>query len=141
MYERLYQPLTEMILQDIEKDHPEPLRQLQDLCIKLLQDLESNIQKRQAITIFMIKCNYSGNMTAYKEKHRVKKEESLKLFSSYFIKARKKGMLSPDADPLMLTLSIRCYIKGIIVEYLDDPDHFKIGLWAPKLIEQFFKRL
>ncbi len=42
LHERLHRPFVDMILEDLEKDHPEPLVQLRDLCIKILLDLEQN---------------------------------------------------------------------------------------------------
>lgn len=141
LHERLYQPLAEIILQDLsDKSTINPLHQLENLCIKLLLDLENNEKKRQATEMFMIKCNYTGNLAQYREPHLARKEESLKLFVKYFEKAKKANKLPETADPNLLTLSIRCYMKGIIVEYLNNPENFSLTENAEKLIKQFFKQ-
>ena len=75
LYERLHQPCVDMILQDISKEHPEPLIQLQDICIKLLLGLENDPQKRQVQTLFLIKSDYSGELKVYKKKHAEKKNK------------------------------------------------------------------
>ena len=72
LYERLHQPCVDMILQDISKEHPEPLIQLQDICIKFLLGLENDPQKRQVQTLFLIKSDYSGELKVYNKTRRKK---------------------------------------------------------------------
>lgn len=141
LHDRLYQPVTELILQDLEKDHPQPLRQMEELCIQLLLELEHNPQKRQALNLFLIKCNYSGELESYQERHEAQKDENFKLFSRYFEKAKRKHVLAANADPETLTLALSCYMKGILLEYLNNPAGFHIGDRAPKLIALFFAGL
>lgn len=138
LHDRLYQPVTEMILQDLEQDHPRPLQQMQDLCINLLQELDHNEQKRQALSLFLVNCNYTGELAAYRQQHEDRKNETLALFSRYFEQAKKKGSIAESADSEILTLGLSCYMKGIVVEYLNDPASFNIGDRAPKLIKLFF---
>lgn len=138
LHERLHRPLVDMIMADVEKDHPEPLEQLKTLCINLLQELEHDVPKRQALALFLIKCDYSGELAPYRKKHNEKKAESLKLSRRYFEKARKMGKLPAGADPELLTIALNCYMKGILFEYLDNPDGFDITRKAPALIDLFF---
>lgn len=138
LHQRLQTPLVEMIMQDIEKDHPNPLLQLHDLCVNLLIDIEKTPEKKQALTLFLIKCDYSCALAPYKEKHRRRKQENLALFQQYFDRAIEKGKLPSDADPALLTLSITCYMKGIIYEYLDNPDSFSLEERARPLMTLFF---
>ena len=42
LHERLHRPFVDMILEDLEKDHPEPMVQLRNLCIQIMLDLEKN---------------------------------------------------------------------------------------------------
>lgn len=141
LHERLHRPLIEMILEDLEKDHPEPLTQLRDLCLQLLLDIEKDEQKRQALSLFMMKCDYSGDLAPYKDKHREKKAESMRLFKRYIEKAKKAGKLYTKTDPELLTQCISCFMKGILFEYLDIPEGFDIENKAPKLINLFFSNL
>ena len=141
LHEQLHRPLLDMIMQDLEKNHPEPLTQLKDLCVKLLLDLEENEQKRRSLCLFIMKCDYADELAPYKEKHRAKKQENMKLFCKYFEKAKKQGKLPHHADPSLLTLSLNCYLKGIIFEYFDNPDGFDMRKQAPVLMEVFFNPL
>ncbi len=140
LQEQLYQPVTEMILQDLQTDHPEPLMQLQDTCIQLLLDIEADQAKRHGLKLFLATWNYAEELLDHLEKHRAKKDESLNLFSQYFERAQEKGFIHSQADPKTLTLSLRCYMKGIISEHLDDPDNFSMQQQAPTLIHLFFSQ-
>ncbi|MGD9649158.1 MAG: TetR family transcriptional regulator [Dongiaceae bacterium] len=141
LHERLHRPLLEMILADVQKDHPEPLIQLRDLCVKLLTDLAKDKQKRQALNLFLVKCDYAGELAKYKKKHHAKKAEKQKAFQGYFEKAKAAGKLPAEADPELLTQAISCYMKGIVFEYLDSPGSFEMPKKAPKLVDLFFHNL
>lgn len=141
LHEALHRPLIELILNDLEKDHPNPLQQLEDLCVQLFLDLDKDEQKKQALKLFLIKSDYSGDMEQFKQKHDEKKKEKLKAFCRYFEKAQKKGKLPSNADPMLLTLAIGSYMRGIVHEYMDNPARFNMKKDAPQLMRIFFKGL
>ncbi|MCE7886632.1 MAG: TetR family transcriptional regulator [Alphaproteobacteria bacterium PRO2] len=141
LHDRLHRPFIDMILDDLKKDHPEPVIQLRDLCTKILLDLEQDEQKRQALFLFLIKCDYSGDLAIYKDEHREKKAESMRLFKHYFEKAKRAGKLPPKANPELLAESTSCFMKGILFEYLDNQKEFNIKDKVPKLIGLFFKNI
>ena len=138
LHKQLYQPLSGMILNDMEVDHPDPLQQIKELSIALLIDVARNEPKRQAIMLFLMKANYTGELEKYRVLHRERKHDNVDLFSRYFEKARSKGILPPDASPDTLALAVRCFMKGIVFEYLNDPEIFDMELQAPRLMETFF---
>lgn len=141
LHERLHRPFVSMVLEDLERDHPEPLEQLRDLYITLLLDLEKNEQKKQALILFMLKNNYVGELAKYREEHRRKKAENMQLFQRYFEKAKKVGKLPPGTDPALLTQAMSCFMKGILFEYLDNPEDFDLKNKAPKLVRLFFRNI
>ncbi len=141
LHQKLHQPLADLILQDIKKDHPQPLEQIRDLCINMLVELDENVQKRKILTLFLIRCNYTDELAPLKEQHDAEKAKKLQLLSLYFERARRLGILPEDSDPATLTLAISCYMKGIVIEYLTNPESFAITEKAPVLISLFFKGL
>ncbi|MBL4804622.1 MAG: TetR family transcriptional regulator [Alphaproteobacteria bacterium] len=141
LHERMHRPIVEMLIEDIEKDHPEPIQQLRDMCVRLLMNIEEDAMKRQAMMLFIIKTNYSGDMAIYKENYLAKKEEGKKLFRRYFEKAQKAGKLSKDSNPELLTEAISCYMKGVLHEYLINPEGFNMKKKAPQLIELFLNNI
>jgi len=141
IHERLYQPLMDLILEDVENDHPDPLGQLQEICANLLIEIGHNQQKRQALHLFLVRCDFSGELAPYKEKNAAKKAQSRKLFQRFFQGAMEKGHLRTDRDTETLALAISCFMKGIIMEYLNEPGAFDISTQAPRLIATFFEGL
>lgn len=141
LHEQLHSSVMEMLLQDIEKAQASPLKQLEDHCINLLLDIEKDIQKKRALTLFLLKCDYSGELQSFRERHRAKKAEHIKVFSCFFEKAKKEGKCLQHEDSQILALSVSCYMKGIIVEYLNNPDLFDIKKRAPELIGLLFQSL
>ena len=138
LYDQLYTPFSEMILKDLEQDHPQPLEQLAALCTNLFRDLPVNRHKKEVLTIFFLKCDYSGEMEAIRQHQNERKQKSIELFYEYFKRAQAKGHLPPDADPHVLTLSLLGYITGLVYEYLRNPDVFDLERNADPLIRNFF---
>lgn len=141
LYQSLHTPFISRILEGLEVEHPNPVGQLQQLCTELLLEVDDNEFRRKALTLFLLKCDYGGELECYKEKHIQAKLEKKAAFSIYFNKATEAGHLPADTDPDVLTLSVICYLRGILMEYLEAPDTFNMKENVPKLIHSFFKNL
>ena len=140
LHDQMFMPVTAMILEDLKEETDDPLLQLQNLCVRMILDLEDNCKQRQALSIFIMGNNYVGEMAQYKEKHYGMKTQSIELFRSYFEKAQKKNALPEGACPELLTYSVRFFMKGIIVEYLNGPCSCPLSDFIPRLMAQFFKQ-
>lgn len=138
LHEQLHQSCIEMILEDLEKDHPYPLQQLEELCVSLLLELHRTPQKARTIKIFLLKCDYSGCMEQFLTRQNLRKTEHKVLFSRYFDRAIQEGFLHKDTDSTILTLSLFCYLTGIVYEYLRNPGLFDMETEAPRLMRQLF---
>ena len=138
MHEQVYNSLLETIFSDLQNDHPHPVKQLEELCVALLLDLDTNQSKKKIISIIFLRCDYSGDMQYFLNKQNEQKAVSAELFSRYFHKAISKGFLDKKSDPKIMTLALFCYITGIVFEYLRNPNLFDMNKQARKLINQFF---
>ncbi|QJR81172.1 TetR family transcriptional regulator [Alteromonas pelagimontana] len=141
LHERLHSPFIQRILEGLEAEHPNPIGQLQELCTNILLELDQDEQVKKALTLFLLKCDYTGDFEQCKANYNQKKLEKLEAFSRYFDLAIKKGTLPEDADPKLFTLAMNCYMRGIVVEYLDNPREFDITTEAPRLMNFFFSGL
>lgn len=141
MHEQLHQSVMEMILQDLEKDHPLPMQQLEELCVTLLLDLQRNPEKARILMIFLLKCDYSGEMAPFLDQQNRNKAKSRELLSRYFDRAKAKGYLQQGTDSAVLTMSLFCYLTGILHEYFRNPEMFDMQTQAPRLIRQLFTGL
>lgn len=139
--EDLHAELAEDISKDFSQPHPQPMAQLQELCIRLLQDLEGDARVQQILALFLSSHNYEGDMAPYRDKHVARRLEKVDLFRQYFVRAKDGGTLPKNADPDLLALSVVCYMKGIVTEFMQSPDHFSLDKQAPQLVRLFFKGL
>lgn len=141
LQDNLHETFISIILGDLEKDHPQPLQQLEELCVSLLLDLEANPIKRDTLRIFWLKCDYSGDIAPCLEQQNERKSAHKDLFARYFDRAIEKGYLKPDTDSSLLTLAVSSYLTGIVYEYLRNPQLFDMQRDAHRLMHQLFTGL
>lgn len=141
LYDKLYTPFAERVLEDLEHDHPQPLTQLEQLCTRISIDLAADTQKHLILTIFFLRCDYSGEMEEIRRCQLERKGKSVQMFSEYFKRARAKGHLNADADPHVLTLALVSYLTGLTYEHLRNPEVFDLARYAPQMFAHFFAGL
>lgn len=137
LHEQLHEPFLKRILNDLEVDSPQPLMQLKQLLVEILMDLENNPTKTRILRLFY-QCDYSGDLAQFKQKHQDNIARNLKLMASYFERAKKKGLLSQTANCEILTLTLHCFLKGVLYEYLNGSTLIQIGEQTEQLIKQLF---
>ncbi|WP_137165477.1 TetR family transcriptional regulator [Salinimonas lutimaris] len=138
LHTELHTPFIQRILEGLEVEHPNPVSQLQDICTNLILELDQDEQLCKAIRLFMFKCDYSGDLAQCKERHNLQKLEKLKVFAAYFEKARYQKMISVNAKPKILALSVNCFIRGVVTEYLESPQEFNLQDDLPLMMQLFF---
>lgn len=126
------------ILDDLDRDHPAPLDQLRRLCVGLLKDLDQDQRKRDILRILLLRCDYSGEMEVQLQQQSRDQSKNSRLFASYFKRAIDKGHLARSVDPDVVSLSLICYLSGIIYEYFRCPAAIDLNANAEKLVAQFF---
>lgn len=141
LHDRLHTPFIQRILEGLEVEHPDPVGQLQEICTQILVELHGDLQKQKVLTLFLLKCDYSGEMGSSKDAFNEKKRRTSAAFTAYFERAQQAGKLPANASPQLLTRALNCYFRGIVVEFLDDPARFAIDEEAPLLMEMFFTPL
>lgn len=141
LHATLHQPFMEMIIQDLETDHPEPLKQLEELCVHVLAELSENETKQKLLSVFILKCEYSGDMEVVLQKQAEQKAKSRKLFDKYFERAKAKGHVNSTFASKSLSTGLWCYLSGIVQEFLRDSDAFNLKQQAVPLMRQYFQGL
>jgi AcrR family transcriptional regulator len=139
LHRDLHEPFIQHILADLETDSAHPVEQLQNLMTQLLINLSDEPAKQQVMRLFF-NCDYSGVLAPLKAQHKASKQESLTLFQAYFKRAQDKGELSLNADPEVLTLTFHCFLKGLLIEYVNT-DIIDLKIHAKPLINQLFQGL
>ncbi len=138
LHDQLHTPFMDMIIEELEKDHPRPLEQLEGICVEGLKDLVTNEQKRRILKIMFLKCDFSGEMEAILEETNKQKKSKADVLSRYFKYAQSKGHLSKDADPQVLTLALFCYLTGIVQEIVRCPNLLDLENNAATMMRLFF---
>lgn len=138
LHDALYEPFMETVLQDLEKNHAEPLKQLEELCVNVLVELDSNEKKKRILSVFYLKCDYTGEMAQVLKLQEKQKENSRKLFDHYFERAIAKGHIACPVSAHNLSIGLWCYLTGIVQEYLRFPGIINLGLQSPQLMLQYF---
>lgn len=142
LHDQLYTSTIEIISNELNNQHPDPLLQLQQLCLKLFDELQHNTQKRRILTIFFLRCDYSGDMAPFLEMQRKQKQKSFYNFAHFFQRAIDQGQLSGEISPMDLTRMLTFYLTGIATEYLRYPDLFEhAGHSEACLIKAFIEGL
>ncbi len=138
LHEKLNVSFAELVLQDLEHDHCDPLKQLEELSIRLLTDIELNQEKKRILTILFLKCDYSGELEALLQAYRTKRKRNLKLFDEYFERAKQRGYISKEVPSRILSSSYLCYLSGIAFEYIRAPKILNIRKDAAPLMKHYF---
>lgn len=139
LHESLHEPFLATILEDLETDHPEPLVQLQDLCVELLNDLATNTTKQRTLSIFFIKCDYTGDMAPLLAQQGEQNAEKRALFEKYFERALERGHVASTCNAKCLAAGLWCYLTGIAQQFLRYPEHMDLRLHSRNMIRQFFQ--
>lgn len=141
LHENLHTPFIQRIVEGLEVEHPNPVDQLQTICTNLILALNEDPQLCKAIRLFMFKCDYAGELAQCKERHNKQKLEKLRAFEAYFKKAINNDTLPPQADPRILALSVNCFIRGLVAEFIESPEEFNLTADVPPMMALFFNQL
>lgn len=117
----------------------QPLKQLAELTIEILEELETENDLKKSLSIMMLKCDYSGEMAPFLKIQNDQKQESLQRMIDVFEKAKALGQIDKNADCNLLVMSLWFFIGGVMTEYLRDPEAIDIKTMARPLVTHFFK--
>jgi len=144
LYDELHESAADSILADLNElddlDNPaaDPLHRLEQRCTELLVDVQENPRKHAILSLFFLKCDYSGEMEIFLEKQRQGKLRNIELFTRYFNRAISQGQLAENTNARTLSVALSCYLTGIVYEVLRTKDLFDLRTSAGDLMRQFF---
>lgn len=140
LHDELHRPFIQDLVDGLENTDDDPLQSLKSFCIELVTRLEDDLYLRRVLSLFLLKCDYTGNLQVCQERTFNARQEKSEALSKFFEKAQSKGTLSADLDPKTMTLALSCFMRGIAMEYLENPDSFSLREEAPKLFSIFFRK-
>ncbi|GGW84439.1 TetR family transcriptional regulator [Alteromonas halophila] len=138
LHDHLHSPFIQRILEGLEVEHADPVGQLQKICTEILTELHEEPQTQKLLTLFLLKCDYSGEFADSKAKFLAKKRRTYDAFAAYFTKAIEGNYISAKADPHLLTLALQSLFHGLVVEFLEDPVTINLQQDGPRLMAMLF---
>lgn len=143
IFTALHEQMHVSIMQDfIDTNASEnPLLELKTFALNFLHRLQTDPTYKKIHSLFILKCDYSGELAPFLEEQEAKKTEGLNETIKIFEMAKAKGQISQDSDAHILALSFFCYMGGIITHFLRNPSMMDLGKNAAALIDQFFDKL
>ncbi len=140
LYENFFTRLSES-QQEIDKSNKNPLNELCELSISLIEEIAHEPARKKALTVFMMKCDYSGDLEPLLQEQNEQNKGTVILMEGFFRKAIAKGLLPATHDANLLAKAIMSYGGGMIHEYLRNPDYIDLKKDCRPLMELFFKKL
>lgn len=141
LHEKLHGVFMAHLLATRAVETDQPLNQLADLCLTMLDEVARDENHRKALSIFTLKCDYSGDLESFLHVQNQNKIAGMEVIEALFDKAIRLGHLRHDANKETLALSLFCYMCGITSEYLRNPALFDIKAQAKPLVDLFFQGL
>ncbi len=138
LHDNLHTPFIERIMEGLEAEHPNPVGQLQELCTNIFLDLDKDEQQRKTLTLFLLKCDYSGELECRQEEQIKAKSVKMQAFAGYYRRAIKLGHVADDISAEDYTIAMSCFLRGILHEYLEAPDEFNMQIRAPIIMKIYF---
>ncbi len=140
LHDELHKPFIQDLVDGLENTNDDPLDSLKQLCCELVIRVEDDPYLRRILSLFLLKCDYTGNLQVCQEKTFQARQEKSDTLAKFFEKAQQNGTLAKELDPHTLTRALSCFFRGIVHEYLENPDQFSLKQEAPKLFDVFFRK-
>lgn len=141
LHERLHQSFIDQLAPRLDHVEDDPVAQLKRLHIDLMQSVHEDELKKRTLTIFLLKCDYSGDMKDFLIQQETSKLKSFQLFVEFFRKAQAQQRLPDRYPPDIVARTCHCFMSGLVYEYLRFPGIIDFGKHVEPVIEAFYSRM
>lgn len=141
IHEQLHLSILETLYRDLKDTTRPALDRMKSAVIGFLTHLAQSELEQMVMTIFMTKCDYSGDMSLLLEHQAGKKNECFKAFQTNFQEALDNGQITSPWSPEFLSRNLQYYMCGIIAEYIKDKKLQNLKKEAKDLADFFFYKL
>ena len=141
VHDHFHLAILETINTELKALNKPPLQRLRTVWEKFLNDLATNDMYRKVLTIFLLKCDYSGDLNILLSEQIACKGTAQRMIIKCFQEALDRGDLKPRYSAELLAQTQSCYIHGIITEYIARGKTQALRKEAPRLIDFYFSGL
>lgn len=140
LHERLHQSFLDILAPRLDHVEADPVAQLKRLHLDLMQGIHTDELKKRTLTVFLLKCEYSGDMKDFLMQQETSKLKSFQLFVEFFRKAQAEKRLPDRHPPDIVARACHCFMSGLLYEYLRFPGIIDFGKHVEPVIEAFYSR-
>lgn len=148
VFSALNQQLHKTFMDGLTESHDEasktdtnPLHALSEHCIDVLEEIATDTYKQKIITVFMLRCDYSGDMAIFQKMQNEQRNDALAIIENFFEKAVEQKFIPETTDTALISRACMSYIGGIFQEFLWDPDFIDLKKDARKMVNFFFQKM
>lgn len=141
VHDHFHISLLENINRELSNPKVAPLERIRTTWRFFLHSIANNNMYRKILTIFVLRCDYSGEMAALLSEQSGCKANARNLLANCFQAAIDSGDLEPTYDSVFLAQTHMCYMHGIIREYLAFDKLHRLKKEADALINFYFRQL
>lgn len=141
MYERVHLPIQNLAEDMAQRDEPESLGRLQDLCISVLQQTVSNDHQRRVLEVLFQRCEMIEEMGDLVTRQTQILHDAIDRTERSFRNAVALGQLPATLDARKASVGLNAYVRGLLTSWLLAPDSFDLHADAVDLIGGYFEML
>lgn len=142
IHDQLHLSIMATMHRDLTDAAYRPVLRLKEAARHFLTSLRDDPMRAMVLKIFLTKCDYSGEMAGFLERQNENRSAALQMFANCFDEAIRTGDITcPNANGKILALALRCYMTGIVTEYVKNPQLFSSDQDIDHLVDFYFRKL
>ena len=141
MCDRVTLPMETMTEASAGEDVEDPLDQLRETARFLFRQVANDIHTRRVFDILLNKCEFVAELGPIVERDNRVRVEFQQRFERTFRNAKTRGHLPKDLNHRLAVLSYQALVKGILRNWLLEPDSFDLERDGGRMVDGFFEML
>lgn len=141
IHDQMHLTIVEAMYRDLKNSDHSPLVRLQNASTGFLLNLAIDDMQQKVMTIFNLKCDYSGEMAIFLARQEQNKQQGAALFVSTFQEAIDRNDIKGPWSAEFLSRAHLYYLVGIITEYAQGKRLPDLRHDAEALMDFYFAKL
>lgn len=141
MHERVHLPIQALAEASASEQESDPLGRFRELLIVILQDTVRNKHQRRVLDVLFLRCEFIAEMGELVERQTKTYLDAVNRSERTLRNAVARGQLPEDLDTRKASLALHAYIRGLLTNWLFQPDSFCLDRDAETLVDAFLDSL
>lgn len=139
--DRMRLPLDELSRACQSEDEPDPLGNMRQLLVHLLQRLSSDPRSRRISEIILHKCEYTSDLGDLRQQMQAFSQDCDQRIAKTLHNAVNRGQLPEDLDCPRAAICVHAYIDGVQAHWLLTPEAYDIEERASSIVDTMLDML